>query len=274
MNLVNIKEQKGLLIHKYKSKVFYDNLWTPELCEYRGLVTDKEGALVSYPFTKIFNYKENGVTISLDAVVLASRKINGFMACASIYKGEVLVSTTGSLESEFVNMAVELLPMPLLKKYMLPGYSYCFEIVHPNDRHIIVEEVGAYVIGCRHNEFGSIQEFALIDHLADKCGLFSVERKLVKFGDLLDSLSSDRTEGWVVYDTEVTLKLKTPFYLVSKFLARKRDLTLIFGTNYRQYISEEFYPLCTFLQEEYGLFNFSALSEQERLDVIRGFLST
>ena len=41
----------GLFVLKYKRKVFYDNLWTPELQELRGLVVDEDWNIVVHPFT-------------------------------------------------------------------------------------------------------------------------------------------------------------------------------------------------------------------------------
>ena len=45
-----------LKVVKYKRKVFYNNLWTPELELCRGLVLDTNDNIVALPFTKIYNY--------------------------------------------------------------------------------------------------------------------------------------------------------------------------------------------------------------------------
>lgn len=73
-HLVNqglVKEKKypnGLRVFKYSRKVFYDALWNtdPLLLEARGMVLDADGNKVMWPFTKVFNFKENGTTCEPD----------------------------------------------------------------------------------------------------------------------------------------------------------------------------------------------------------------
>jgi len=56
-NLVNMKSAgEGIYVLKYKKKVFYDNLWNDYIAECRGSIVDADFNLVSYPFTKIYNY--------------------------------------------------------------------------------------------------------------------------------------------------------------------------------------------------------------------------
>jgi hypothetical protein len=55
--LVNMKEAgEGIYVLKYKKRVFYDNLWNEFIAECRGSIVDKDFNLVTYPFTKIYNY--------------------------------------------------------------------------------------------------------------------------------------------------------------------------------------------------------------------------
>jgi hypothetical protein len=275
-DFVKIKEQNGLFIHKYNRKVFYDNLWHvhPDLVEARGLIKDSLGNIVQYPFTKIFNRHENGVDIQLDQQVLAVDKINGFMAATTWYNGDILVSTTGSLESEFVSMAKELLPLDKMKDILqvYEDYTFCFEIVHPNDPHIIPEEVGAYLIGGREKSIGSGQlAQSTLDRIAFKIGVKRPTYKFTSFGDVVNTLKTYKREGFVVYDADndVVLKLKSPYYLSSKFIARTKKLYLIFGKDYKQHFDEEFYGLCAVLRHTFNKEEFLEIPEQERLEIIR-----
>jgi hypothetical protein len=137
-----------LRVIKYKNRVFYDNLWTPELREMRGLVVDEDWNIIVRPFTKVFNRFENGMDFPLDKPVVSVRKINGFMAAITHDADHgVVVSTTGSLDSPFVAMAEEYL-LPLKDKLPI-GVTYLFEIVDPRDPHIVEETQGAYLIGAR-----------------------------------------------------------------------------------------------------------------------------
>jgi predicted kinase len=275
-DFVQIKEQNGLFVHKYKRKVFYDNLWNmhPELVDARGLIRDADGNVVQYPFTKVFNRHENGTDIPLDHQVIAVDKINGFLAAVTWYNGDILVSTTGSLTSEHVDMAKEILPLDRMK-LVLESYqnlSFCFEIVHPNDPHIISEYEGVYLIGAREKVLGSVkQSEVFLDAIALDFGVFRPKWEYIRFSDLLEKAKTYKREGYVVYDQEsdTVLKLKTPYYLTSKFIARTKKLDLIFDRNYKQHFEEEFYSLCEHLQKSYTKEQFLEIPEQERLTIIR-----
>jgi predicted kinase len=279
-DLVIVKEQNGLFVHKYRRKVFFDNLWHVDkrLLDARGLVLDKDGNIVQYPFTKIFNYKENGTTIPKNHKVIAPKKINGFMAAVTLYKGEVLVSTTGSLTSDFVTMAKEKLPMGKLI-HIHPNYTYLFEIVHEKDPHIIKEEPGAYLLGAREKVYGSPYIIGnriddIVDYLDEDVGdIKKVPWIKTTFGELLEQNKNEKHEGYVVYDTEsdTILKLKTPYYLTCKFIARTKDLTKVWTKKYKEYFEEEMYPICEFLQQNYQIEDFTEIEEQDRLNIIRQF---
>ena len=82
--LITIKRYKkypSLSVEKKKKKVFYDNLWNKDegLLECRGRVIDDCGKTVINPFTKIFNYLENGTSIDDEERCLCVDKINGFL---------------------------------------------------------------------------------------------------------------------------------------------------------------------------------------------------
>jgi predicted kinase len=280
-SLVSIKEQNGLFIHKYKKKVFWNDLWgtDPRLKEARGLILDKQGNIVQYPFTKTFNYKERGVTIPLHHRVLGVVKINGFMAAVTKYQNEILISTTGSLISDFVAMAKEILPpITALQNKLRDDITYLFEIVHPNDPHIIDEESGAYLLAYREKSYGSeYHKGAEVDEMAKFLGAGIKTPNWIEttFEELLAHNRNFKKEGYFVYDLEskTILKLKSPWYLTNKFIARTKDLSKIWAKDYKQYFEEEVYPICEFLQMKYSLENFSSFDEQTRLSIIREFFN-
>lgn len=268
----------GLTIHKYSRKVFFGNLWNshPDLIDARGIVYDQDGNLVQYPFTKIFNRFENGTDIPRDHIVTALEKINGFMAAVTLYNNEILVSTTGSLDSDYVKMAKEMLPLDKILPYLDEDTSYAYEIVHPNDPHIIEEEVGAYLIGGRKKVKGSPQlDVFHLKYLAGKMGVKFPEVRIRVFSHIVDDAKTSKREGWVCYDhdSDTVLKLKTPYYLTSKFIARTKDVAQIFGRNYKQKFDEEFYPLCEWLQSQYTVEQFKEIPEQDRLTIVRGYFN-
>lgn len=100
----------GLTVYKYAPCVFYDNLWNTDkrLLDARGMVLDAEGNKVIWPFTKVFNRFENNTNLPLDTPVIAPVKMNGFMASVTCYHYKMLVSTTGTLDSDYVKLDTSL----------------------------------------------------------------------------------------------------------------------------------------------------------------------
>jgi hypothetical protein len=101
----------GLSVLKYKKTVFFNNSWDEYLEHCRGAVVDAEFNLVSYPFQKIYNFgiETRAPVFDKNTPVTAFRKVNGFMVALSWFQGDILVSTTGSLDSDYVNMAREMM---------------------------------------------------------------------------------------------------------------------------------------------------------------------
>ena len=266
----------GLSLLKYKNCVFYNNLWNEHLLNCRGTIVDENYNIIQYGFTKIFNYKENNTTIPLNHHVLAVDKINGFMAAVTWYNGDVLVSTTGSLNSDFVEMAKEILPMDVLRETLpeYDQYTFLFEIVHPNDPHIIPEDTGAYLLAMRRKQRNSqlIYGNSLVG-FDEMWGTKVPNGVSCTFEEILDIVKTYKREGFVIYDQEsdVVLKIKTPFYLASKFIARTKKLDLIFDKGYKQHFEEEFYGLCELLQQNYSKEQFLEIAEQDRLEIIRNW---
>ena len=120
-----------LYVLKYNRKAFFNNLWTEELEQCRGLVVDKDFNVVVRPFRKIFNYMENGTTFDRDAMVTYTRKVNGFLGCLTFSeKYGTIYSTTGSLDSDYAEIVKYSLE-PFVDDFIKDrnyGRTYCFEI--------------------------------------------------------------------------------------------------------------------------------------------------
>ena len=270
----------GLFVKKYTKRVFYDNLWNQneELLESRGHVETADGKIVIKPFTKIFNHHENGTNIDRDEQCVAIRKVNGFMACATYVAevDDVVISTTGSLHSDFVKMAEEHLAS--VKSWIKLNGSvlttYMFEIVDPRDPHIIQEEPGAYLIGRRfvagdQPYLSDILNESLLDILAEKMCVKRPMWSVCRFSSIVEVAKHAKHEGFVVYGqiSRTALKIKTPYYLALKAAARKKDIMRL----NKQNVDEEFYELIDHLRSIESEFN--AMDEQARLDYMRQFLT-
>lgn len=285
-NLVVRRESKrypGLFVKKYDRKVFYDGLWTPELMECRGHVEDRSGNIVIRPFTKIFNRFERKTDIPRDEWVTAIQKINGFMAAVT-YIPELeksVVSTIESLDSDFVTMAEEKLN-PLVfeisDRFHLKPTTFLFEIVHENDPHVVPEVPGAYLIGMREvsDESPYMSDRALerrLDIVADKMGVHRPDWEEGQFGDIVERARVCQHEGFVIYGKKTALKIKSPFYLTTKFLGRlsknKMETLANDPLSLKKDLDEEFYPL---LETIARTPDFVTMDEQNRMAFIRDFL--
>lgn len=266
-----------LFVIKYDHDVFYQNLWTPELEECRGLVVDKDWNIVAMPFKKIYNRFEHDLDFLPDAKVTAVRKINGFMAAATYHpKHGVIISTTGSLDTEYVAVAEAHLRPKVIHWIENLGHNltWLFEICDPSDPHIIKEDPGAYLIGARNLLTGEM----LSEQKLDTCyKTMEVMRPHyyanMSFSTVCKLTKECRHEGFVVHGPSMSLKIKSPYYLINKFLARKRGERLIDLLcdipSLRKTVDEEFYPLLDHLEKH---IEFPGMDEQDRLAVIQQFL--
>jgi hypothetical protein len=269
----------NLVVMKYKKKVFFDNLWDDVLSECRGHVYDKtSGERVVNSFTKVFNRFERDTDIPRDETVTAVQKINGFMAAVTYVPSlnECVISTTGSLDSDFVGFAREMLSIRVMKiiskmyKEDNRAVTWLFEIVHPEDPHIIKEKTGAYLIGCRYVDSddpyisdGDV-EFSL-DVVAEQMGVHRPKWKICRFSDVVQEVKTCKHEGFVVYSEKTALKMKSPYYLSVKLLARKKDIMSLDKSK----VDEEYFALIDYCKQ-YPDFN--EMEEQDRIFIMRTFL--
>lgn len=281
--LVSKKETSipGVYVLKYKNRVFYKNLWNEVLLNCRGTLVDDDYNVIQRPFTKIFNHGENGTDISRDEYVFAVQKINGFMAAATWHNDELLVSTTGSTDSDFAKLARKWLDK---EKYYdtfkeWSDYTFIFEIVDESDPHIVYENPGVYLIGTREKDwnvpnhgFGE----GMLDDIANDTGWLRLTWKVARFSDIVKEAKVAKHEGFVCYtfDQKQELKIKTPFYLVTKFFGRMtdkrfRDFLENPGMAKRR-IDEEYYHVIDFLVDNKDAF--LKMKKQERINFVRGFI--
>jgi len=281
--LVNMKSAgDGIYVLKYKKKVFYDNLWNEYIAECRGSIVDKDFNLVAYPFTKIYNYgiEKEAPVLAPDTKVTAFRKVNGFMVVCTWYNGDVLVSTTGSTDSDFVTMAKDRMLQHMswpdwqlaFSTADMQGLTVMFECVHPLDPHIIPESSGMYVLGYRENEWGSRvghDPFVLQD-LSRMFNCFVPESVTTSMERLEQMAKECRHEGYVFYTDEgISAKIKSPYYLTSKWVARnpRTDKLVDLKKDIKHNLDEEYYPLVDAIRA--NIVEYTAMDEQSRLAWVR-----
>lgn len=224
MNLVNrglatMKNDGKTTTFKYHRKAMYDYLWykIPELLECRGHVycnTTKE--LVQAAPRKSFNYLERNYwsEVPLDTPVEMYKKVNGYMACATLHNDALIVSTTGTTTSQYAQWVKELLFCDY-KTYEIvidPEVTTVFEVVVPQDPHIVHERQGLHLLGVREKDTGDFHPMGV----GARCTLEQA----------LEIAKHDRGEGFMMYpmlpdgsyDYNNCCKLKTPYYIGKKKL--------------------------------------------------------
>jgi len=278
----------GIYVLKYSKRVFYDNLWCDELEHCRGTIVDKDFNLISYPFQKIYNYgvEAKAPVLSDDTPVTAYRKVNGFMCSLTWYNNDILVSTTGSTANDYVDYAKEMMVkhQPYADWQMeliaAKGMTLMFECCHPSDPHIVPEDAGMYFLGYRENSWDSkvkmygvsksnwARDYAM-SHL--KCGY--AESMQTTVGELVAESKKVKHEGFVFYTEDgVSAKIKSPYYLTSKWVARNPRTDKLVTKEFKEQIDEEYYPLIEHIRA--NIVEYTAMDEQARLAWVRNYLET
>lgn len=219
--LATLKNDGKYTTFKYARKAMYEYLWhkVPDLLECRGHVySNATKELVQAAPRKSFNYLERNYwkDIPLDTPVEMYKKINGFMACATIHNGELLVSTTGTTTSDYAMWAKELIvrDFKLYDMVIAPEVTTLFEVVVPQDPHIVKEREGLHLLGVREKDTGNFHPMGE----ATRCTLEQA----------LEIAKHDRGEGFMMYpmlkdgtyDYNNCCKLKSDYYVGKKKLMR------------------------------------------------------
>lgn len=206
---------------KYARKVMFEYLWKTDsrLLDCRGQTYNANTGeiLVASP-RKSFKYLEGGWWSDkpLNTPVIAYVKRNGFMLCVSEDNGDPICSTTGSTQSDFVRMGVDVLGETFNR--IPEPQTNCtdlYEIVHPDDPHIVDEPVGAHYLGSRDKITGVFTPYGKPEdtYLGTLKGILAI----AEVGTI---------EGWMVYDLNndpdrlAPAKIKTPYYIGKKKLIR------------------------------------------------------
>lgn len=288
--LVSMRETShaGLFVLKYKKRVFYDSLWNKYLEECRGTIVDQDFNIVSRPFTKCYNLgiEESAPKLADNTLVTAYRKVNGFMVAMTWVNGDILVSTTGSTDSPYVGMAKELMLKHMcwadwqMEVCAAQGTTLMFEACHTNDPHIIVEKPGLYFLGYRENTWDSqVKGFGVdvanhwTDYATNSLRCYAPESYVIPLAELLEKVKTVNHEGFIFYTNDnVSSKIKSPYYLTSKWVARNPRTDKLMRDDFLKSIDEEYYPLVRAIRENIEVY--TAMDEQQRLAWVRTFLES
>ncbi|MBT9311579.1 AAA family ATPase [Leptothoe kymatousa] len=262
--LVKHVSQSRLTLYKYTSKAFFTpTAWDdhPELKQARGIVVGLDGNPVNQPFPRTFNYLERGTTLPPATEIIAVEKLNGFLVSTFLHpydNTQVVVTCSGSFQGEYVDYAQSLLYKNGLYGRVLGwlrenrNVTLLWEAIHPEDPHIIQyapEDHGLHLIGGGILGGGFKQE-AELDEIA---AILETPRPTwfpCTFADAISKSHHVEHEGFMVRlatDGSFALKLKSPYYLRTKFLARmtpkKSKFMYAQPQRFKQELDEAFWPL-------------------------------
>ncbi|MEA5462399.1 AAA family ATPase [Leptothoe sp. PORK10 BA2] len=262
--LVKQASDGPLTLFKYSSKAFFTpSAWDqyPELKLARGVVVGLDGNPVSQPFPRTFNYLEKDTTLPPATEVIAVEKLNGFLVSTFLHPYDptrVVVTCSGSFQGDYVDYAKSLLfkdglygrVLAWLKEHQ--ETTLLWEAIHPEDPHIIQygsEDYGLHLIGAGVLGAGFIREEGL-DEIAT---ILQTPRPAwfpCTFADAIAKSHQVEHEGFMIRlatDGTFALKLKSPYYLRTKFLARlnPKKCKFMYGQpeRFKQELDEAFWPL-------------------------------
>lgn len=281
-------------LYKYSKRVFFDRLWSedPLIAKARGLVLDPAGNVVVHPFDKVFNYQENGAGADLDesTKVVVVDKENGFLACVSQhpFESRLLLTTTGSFDSRFVGYIDALLTTDqrsAIHRFLRhEKVTLMFEAIHPEDPHIIAyppSAHGLYLIGARGKRPTDqpLREDQL-DAMANQLGFRRPAWRVTTFGEAKAFTRTAQNEGYMVREDSASqpfvVKMKSPFYLTTKFIARLSDdrIRQLYAhpKSLKQKVDEEFYPIVDRLPDTISLPAFLDLDKDARTRCVRALV--
>lgn len=262
-----------LALYKYSRKVMYDQIWNDRTMECRGHVYDiYTGAIVQAAPRKCFNYLENGwwKDAPLNTIVRVEKKYNGFLANATIHNEELLVTTTGSFDSDFQKLAKQMIEKHLSQ----PGnvglvdekFTTSFEICHPSDPHIVTEKEGVYLLCYRYKDNGQVI------HRVTDFHLYMTLQEILDRVKLFDNIEGVMLSG---YNGQVC-KLKSPIYVAKKKLMRMSPSMVERMYINRQAVKDQIYGrfwcLVDFVVDTINIDQWQRLTDQDRRGIIDLYL--
>ena len=305
------RDYGDLVIFKYTRKVFYKNLWLKNsdednirLIRARGIVFDRLGNVISYPFDKVFN---NGETLTdVNGKIVKDHKLaeweyqfieklSGFLWVISqdfYNRNKLLIHTSGSLDSLFNKYIEDFLSdeqkLNVVEFFKTKGkHTLMFEVIHPSDPHIIKywdSDYGLYLIWARRLEAESLESMQLfseadLDSLWEELWFRRPKHFIESYHDFKKRIMEEKIEWYMVRDKdswEFLIKIKFPYYLVTKFLARMwvENFKFLLANKEKfvesKNIDEEFFPVVNYIHENKEIF--MSLEEQWKVEKIRQFI--
>ena len=213
---------RTLVGFKYTPETVYSLNWDDvSLCS-RGITFDTQtGEVIAFPFKKFFNFEELYNSQTMQTTKLfdiipeeyhcsditgrfrVMEKYDGSLGIAFNYKGEWIIKTGGSFDSEQAAWATKYLNENCRIDLMNKDYTYCFEIIYDEDVHPIHYDFeGLVLLGIIDKNTGV--ELPLTDILKYD-GIFRIA-KVYEFSDFRNVFNFAKKRGSDVEGVVVTFE--------------------------------------------------------------------
>lgn len=230
---------RNLVMFKYNQ--LDSDLGNPIVQECRGLILDADTfEVVSFPFTKFFNYGEaNAVDVDWRTSYV-TEKIDGSIVKVVNLDGNFLISTNGVIDAfkcslsdsvgcpyasfgelfmegmKFYGLTIEDFP-----RLFAPGFTYMFELTSPWNQVVVQwSETKVSLIGIRNNT--TLKETFFGD--SELAQVFDTPRifPITNIDQCVEAAKAlpDDAEGYVVVDANFNrIKIKSPRYVQLHYMA-------------------------------------------------------
>lgn len=240
-----------LYILNYTKKASQQAVWNEVTLSSRGLIIDKAGKIVSYPFRKFFEIDQlPDELIPTDNPIEILEKLDGALGIMYWYAGKPFISTRGSFTSFQALKATDI----LYKKYshifhlLNQNHTYLFEIIIPDNRIVVNygDKEDIFLIGVIDNETKEEIDISTFKEIFNLPLKFDVKSKF-SIDDLYNITTENEIEGFVIkYNNNFRVKVKNKDYMMKfkfyTYIIKKYALEKVFfGTkdeNFENTLSE------------------------------------
>lgn len=159
--------------------------WTPVIRHCRGIIFDRRGNLVAFPFPKFFNYGEHPETLRMTGPFIATEKHDGHLGIIFAYKDRLHLATRVSFDGPTARLGNRMLRDIDKKQHWTgrfpEGVTVLVEIIHPDTKV--------------HLEYGRDEKFMLIGAYYNQTLEDIVGSPLVDLGAVLSIPVAERWRG-------------------------------------------------------------------------------
>lgn len=215
LSTIKVAYHETLMLLKYNDTIYTTGLHNLAV-QCRGKVLDKNTLeIVSYPFDKFHNLDgaksttKEKVEALLKKVktITVAEKIDGSMIAISKYKGDFIITTTGSFKTEQIAVAKDMIQEQYIQLYdnIKEHHTYIFEIIYLKNQIIVDygQERALYLLAVRNIETTRFLPEDEVVQISNTIGTpIAKKHTFTSLDEFVAKQSEDfcNKEGFVFYD--------------------------------------------------------------------------